>query len=197
MPLEISMGGGSGIGFLRFKPMENAWYRSSLDGGMEEFEWEHPVMIDIQNVQLGWLWLAQGVREWIPWPDNKQTPIPTDGEFKPGASLKFYSEKLFGEDDPVRELCTSTVGVVKFVQALYADTEIQFTKHKGEKVPVVEIDGSKSEKIGKGQTRIPQYTVKKWADRPDALKDADDSSASSVGNVDPQTSTDTDDDEEF
>jgi len=196
MPLDIPTGGGIGTGFIRFKPMENAWYRSSMDGDMEEFTWDSSVMIDIEKVELGWLWLAQGVREWIPWPENKQVEKPTDGEFKPAVSLKFYSKKLFGEEDAVRELCTSTVGVVKFVQALYADTEVQFTKHKGKKVPVVTISGSKSEKIGKGQTRIPQYTVEKFADRPDALKDDQDSSTPHVGTVEPQTST-VPDDEEF
>ena len=34
------------------------------------------------------------------------------------------------------------------------------------KLPVVEYKGSKMEKIGKGTTRIPQFAIVNWIDRP-------------------------------
>ncbi len=165
MPLNIPMGGGDGTAYIRFKPTENAWFMSGPDGP-QEFEFTSDVLIDIENVQLGWLHLGVGIREWEDWPDNKQTKKPDEGEFKAGAKLKLFSKKVFGDDDPVRELCTNQAGVIEFIKELYADAESKFQK---EKVPVVEMTGSKPVKIGKGSTRIPQYTINKFVDRPDEL----------------------------
>jgi len=185
MPLNLQIGG-EGSGFIRFKPTENAWFMSGPDGPTE-FEWSSPVVIDIENVELGWLYLGVGISEWEPWPNNVKTEKPAEGEFKVAAKVRFFSEKLFG-DDGVRELRSNQAGVMQFIQDLYADAEANFKKG----VPVGEITGSNPVKIGKGSTRIPQYLIKKFVDRPDALAN---------GHAEPDTgnanSADADDDDEF
>ncbi|HCX86589.1 MAG TPA: hypothetical protein DG761_01040 [Gammaproteobacteria bacterium] len=183
MPLNLQMGG-EGAAYIRFKPTENAWLMSGPDGPTE-FEFDDPVVIDIENVQLGWLHLGVGISEWEEWPNNVKTEKPAEGEFKVAAKVKFFSKKLFGENG-VRELRSNQAGVMQFIQDLYADAEANFNKG----VPVVEITGSNPVKIGKGSTRIPQYLIKKFVARPDALAN---------GHVEPEESesADADDDDEF
>ena len=188
MPLVIPTG--EGTGFIRFKPTENAWFMSGPDG-IQEFEWKTAVVVDVENAQLGYLLLAPGIRDWIEWPDNDRTKAEKpEGEYKTAVKVQFFSPKTFGDDDPVRELCTSTVGVVTFIQDLYAAAETKFK----EGVPVVDIDGSTPLKIGKGSTRVPQFTIKKFIDRPDELVF---SNGHDVGESDQPKATEPDDDDEF
>jgi len=188
MPLNLQMGG-EGSAYIRFKPTENAWFMSGPDGPTE-FEWSSSVVIDIENVELGWLYLGVGISEWEPWPDNIKTDRPTEGEFKVAAKIKLFSKKLFGEDG-VRELRSNQAGVMQFIQDLYADAEPNFQKG----VPVVEITGSNPVKIGKGSTRIPQHIIKKFVDRPDAL--ANGHAAPETGNTKADSADADDDDDEF
>ena len=188
MPLVIPRGTGDGVGFIRFKPTENAWFMSGPDG-IEEFEWTSDVLIDIEQVELGWLLLATGMRDWLPWEDKNTKEEKPEGDYKFGISVKFFSKKIFGEDDPIRELCTNTNGVVQFVEKLYADAETSFSKG----VPIVEFDGSTAMKIGKGATRVPQFTIKKFVKRPKELVNGLDTEAPKKQ----ETAESVDDDDEF
>lgn len=167
MPLQLG-GGGDGRPFIRFKPSINAWEMSS-EAGLVEFEWTSPAIFDVERIQLGWLLLGEGLREWQDWPDNKQTPKPDEREWKPGFVLQVYSKAMFGEE-PVREFSSSQTGAVEFIKKLYNSVENQFGSGQ---VPVVKITGAKAEKIGKGTTRIPLFEVAKFVARPAEL-DGDD-----------------------
>jgi hypothetical protein len=165
MPLQLPTGGDAKP-FIRFKPSLNAWEMSS-EAGAVEFAFDKPAVFDIQAIQLGWLLLAEGQREWQPWPNNKPTPKPADGEFKPGFELTVYSTTLF-DDEPVRTFSASGTGPTMFIQALYNECE-KHAEFAAGKSPVVQITGSKATKVGKGNTRVPQFTIVKWVDRPQAL----------------------------
>ena len=73
------------------------------------------VVVDIENIQLGWLKL-EGGRDWHPWPNNDPMKVakPSDAHGQ-GFSVMFYSTKLF-DDEPVRELSASGAGIRQFVQ---------------------------------------------------------------------------------
>lgn len=159
MPLAI--GGGEVRPFIRFKASINSWEMSTADG-IVEFDWSTPAVFDVEGIQLGWLHLAEGEREWHPWPDNKQIPRPDEKEWKAGFVVQVYSKALFG-DAPVREYSSSATGNVEFIKKLYNEAEAHFGK--GE-VPVVKITGAKAERIGKGNTRIPLFTIEKYVPRP-------------------------------
>jgi|TARA_Y100000310_G_scaffold79673_1_gene76323 hypothetical protein len=184
-PLVIPRGTGDGAGFIRFKPTENAWLTSGPDG-IEEFEWTSPVVIDIENVETGWLLLASGVRDWLPCADRANPDEKPEGDYKFGVCVKFFGPKLWGEDNPIRELCTSTVGVVQFVENLFSIAEAKFK----DGVPVVQIEGAKAIKIGKGSTRVPEFTIKKFVKRPEALLNGLD-----VGKKEQQKPTEPDDED--
>lgn len=166
MPLE-TLNSGGGAAFIRFSAELDQWSRSSQSGDLIDISWESPVVVDIENIQLGWLKLAGG-RDWIIWPDNDvklaQTLKPSD-EYKQGFNVKFYSSKLF-DDEPVRELSANGVGIFSFVKAVYDACEKDFGNGK---VPAIKITKSTPTRIGKGSTKIPNFEIVKWVDRPAEL----------------------------
>lgn len=168
MPLDFGNSGGGA--FIRFKASINSWEKSG-EGGAQEFTWTAPAIMDVENIQLGWLLLKEGQRDWQPWVGNKPTPQPGE-DYKRGFSMQVFSKTLFGEDDAVREFCTSASGCVEFAKELYNACEANFKKGQ---VPVVNITGSRAVKIGKGTTRVPTFDVVKWVGRPAELQaDSDD-----------------------
>jgi hypothetical protein len=167
MPLQISTGGNSKP-FIRFLPSLNAW-QLSTEAGKDEFAFDKPAVFDIQFVQLGWMHIDEGVYDWQPWPNNRPTAKPAEEGYKAGFMMNVYSTTMFG-DEPVREFASNGTGSVMFVQELFNACE-QAPEFAQGKSPVIQITGSKAIKVGKkgGATRIPQFTIVKWIDRPQAL----------------------------
>ena len=159
----------SGNAYIRFMVRDNEWVLSTATGDMQTVDMSSaPVVVDIENIQLGWLKL-EGGRDWLPWPNNdpQQVAKPSDAHNQ-GFSVMFYSTKLF-EDEPVRELSASGAGIRQFVMDLHEEAE----KAKGifgtGKVPAVKITSGKKVKMGKNDTRVPQFEIVKWINRPDEL----------------------------
>jgi len=166
MPLMFASGGG-GSPFIRFSVEDNEWTRSGADGGLTPIEWTSPVIIDIERIVQGWLKLAGG-RDWLPWDNNDPTSVPKPSdEHKQGFAVKFYSTKLF-DDEPVRELSSSGAGMIEFIKALYNACENEFGKGM---VPVVKMLPATKVRIGKGPSKIPQFEIVKWVERPAELDD--------------------------
>lgn len=169
MPLAIP-GGGDGRPFIRFQASVNSWQLSALDGKPAEFAFDKPSVFDIQNVQLGWMLLETGNRDWQPWPENEQQPKP-QGDYKAGFDVDVFSTAMFG-DEPVRSYSSNSTGNVMFIQELYNAAE-QAPEFAQGLSPVVQLNGSKAIKVGKGTTRIPQFTIVKWIARPAAFNSDD------------------------
>jgi len=141
-----------------------------LDGKPAEFAFDKPSVFDIQNVQLGWMLLETGNRDWQPWPENEQQPKP-QGDYKAGFDVDVFSTAMFG-DEPVRSYSSNSTGNVMFIQELYNAAE-QAPEFAQGLSPVVQLNGSKAIKVGKGTTRIPQFTIVKWIARPAAFNSDD------------------------
>ena len=157
--LNLSSGGGSG-NYIRFSPQANAW--TNQDGEIQLGK----VVFDIDNVTTGWLELGVGVRDWQPDAAlGKKGPQPT-ANHKRGFSVKFYSKAL-----GTVEWSSNGVGPNMGLEQLYKQCSEQHAANAG-KLPVVEYTGSRMEKIGKGTTRIPNFTLTNWIDRPAGM-DAD------------------------
>ena len=165
MPLALPSGGDAKP-YIRFSPSTNAWQISGDGGAPLEFDFDQPAVFDLQNVQLGWLLLETGNRDWKPWPNNTPQPKP-DGEYKTGFDVMVYSKTMFG-DEPVRSFSNNGTGNVMFVQDLYNAAE-QHSEFAQGLSPVVKITGSKGIKVGKGNTRVPQFEIVKWIPRPDVF----------------------------
>lgn len=169
MPLNVISGGG-GMPFLRFSIDDNEWGMSSQQGGdLIPIDWESPVLIDVENIDMGWLRLMGG-RDFQEWPrDDSGIHQPTE---KPGSDYKqafrvlFYSSKLF-DDEPVRELSSDRAGLLEFIRKLHDEAEPKFGKGQ---VPAVKMLKAMKVKLGKGNTKIPQFEIVGWKDRPEALE---------------------------
>lgn len=163
MPLAIP-GGGDAKPYIRFQASMNSWQMSVEDGGTEEFQFSEAVVVDIQNVQLGWLLLETGNRDWKPWPNNAPQSKPAEGEYKAGFEAQVYAKNIFGSE-PVRSYSSNSTGNVMFIQELYnaAESCPEFSQDMS---PVIKITGSKPLKVGKGNTRVPQFEIAKWIPRP-------------------------------
>ena len=166
MPLQFIQETG-GNAFVRYMVRDDEWHMSSPTG-MEKIDMSSAaVVVDIENIQLGWLKL-EGGRDWLPWPKNdpNQVAKPSDAHNQ-GFSVMFYSTKLFA-DEPVRELSASGAGIRQFVMDLYEEAEKAKEFGSG-KVPAVKITSGKKVKMGKNDSRVPQFEILKWINRPEDL----------------------------
>lgn len=164
MPLKLP--GAESAPFLRYGASINSWQISDADGKPVEIPFDKPAAFDIKNIQLGWMWIAEGQYEWRPWPNNEQQPKPAEGDWKAGFSMEVFSTQ-FG-DEHLREFNSSATGSVMFIQDLYNEAE-QHPEFEEGKTPVIKITGSTPKKVGKGNTRIPKFEILKWVPRPEAF----------------------------
>ena len=85
--LNLSSSGGSG-NYIRFMPSANAW----LNNAKEEIQLKK-VVFDIDNVQTGWMLLAEGARDWQPDAALGQKGKQPTPDHKRGFSVKFYNKE--------------------------------------------------------------------------------------------------------
>lgn len=152
--LNLSSGGGN-ANFLRFSPQANAWTNS--EGVEVELK---KVVFDIDNVKTGWLLLGAGVRDWQPDVALGRKGAQPTPEHKRGFEVTFYNKEI-----GTASWSSNGVGPNMGLETLYTTCAAQREANAG-KLPVVEYKGSRMEKIGKGTTRIPQFAVVQWIDRP-------------------------------
>ena len=159
--LNLSSGGGNG-NYIRFSPQANAW-TNNLG---EEIQLGK-VVFDIDGVQTGWLELGVGVRDWQADSElGKKGPQPTPGH-KRGFIITLYNRTIGS-----CEWSSSGVGPNMGLEKLYTECAGQRAANVG-KLPVLEYTGSKLEKIGKGTTRIPNFTIVSWIERPAGMDKSD------------------------
>ena len=158
--LNLSSGGGSG-NYIRFSPQANAW----TNNNNEEITLKK-VVFDIDNIKTGWLLLGVGVRDWVQ--DDavgKKGPQPSP-EHRRGFDITLYNKEI-----GAAAFSSNGVGNNIALETMYKACAAEREANPG-KLPVLEYQGSKAEKIGKGTTRIPIFVLKGWVARPAGL-DAD------------------------
>ena len=159
--LNLSSGGGNG-NYIRFSPQANAW-TNNLG---EEIQLSK-VVFDIDGVQTGWLELGVGVRDWQADSElGRKGPQPTPNH-KRGFIITFYNKTI-----GTVEFSSSGVGPNMGLEKLYLECAAQRAANPN-KLPVLEYTGSKLEKIGKGTTRIPNFTIVSWIDKPAGMGQSD------------------------
>ena len=68
---------------------------------------------------------------------------------------------MFGQEIGLRTWSTTTTGSNIGFEKLYEEIHAQMGEQDG-KYPVVEYSGSEAIKVGKGNTRVPQFKIVKW-----------------------------------
>jgi hypothetical protein len=158
MNLNLSNSGGSG-NYIRFSPQANAW--SNQDG---EFQLEKFVF-DYENLQTGWMLIATGVFEFQPDESLGRKSAQPSPEHKRGFKATFFNKTM-----GLAEFSANGAGANMGLEGLWKQVQAQSADNAG-KLPVVEYTGSRPEKVGKGSTRVPEFTVTGWVARPAAMQE--------------------------
>lgn len=152
--LNLSSSGGSG-NYIRFMPSANAW----LNKDKAEFT-PKKMVVDTDSLQTGWMHLGEGVRDWQPDASLGKKGAQPSADHKRGFSIRFYNKEM-----GVAEWSANGTGPNMGLEKLWKAISDGQPANAG-KYPVIEYTGSTLEKIGKGTTRIPNFNVVSWIDRP-------------------------------
>ena len=157
----LNLSNGNGGAYIRFMAHTMAWEDSDKKAMTID-----TMVMDLESVRTGWLLLAVGQRDWV-----EDATVGVKGK-QPAPEYKYgFSVKLFSKPTGVVEWCANGVGVTKGFQAIYNACDKAADANPG-KVPVIKYEGATPLKIGKGNTAIPNFSLKNWINRPTAL-DAD------------------------
>ena len=153
--LNLSNNNGSGNSYIRFAPQANAW--TNRDG--EEIQLKKVVM-DLDSVQTGWLMIAAGMRDWQPDETlGAKSQSPGEG-YKRGFVVTLYSKEL-----GLVDWSANAYGPCKGFEKIYSEAAKAAGDNDG-KLPVIEYVNSTAEKVGKGNTRVPNFKLAGWVARP-------------------------------
>lgn len=203
MPIEFgNEGGGTSLPWVRHMIEENVWLVNDPEG-MDNVrlktsagEMEHGCLIDVANIQLGWLKISSGGRDFIAWPNNDakaiarpEEKVMSFGELKPAYQRAFqvmmYSPSNFVDGDrplaPLRVWSSSSAGHRVFVEQLYAAAEQ--SENFGKQVPVVQIGKAVYTKEYGGPTKVHEFEIAQWMDAPPELAAAEFPSSKSAASV--------------
>jgi hypothetical protein len=146
--------------WVSYKPQKDEWVYN--DGEVED---NNPSFIfDFLNIKAGWGKLQAGSPPEYHWWANRniKEPQPSE-EHKKALSVDLYfnSEHMKG----VYSWTTNANGPVTGILAIYAQIFEEMKAHV-DKLPVLKYVGSEEKKFSVGSTRIPQFEIAKWVDRP-------------------------------
>jgi hypothetical protein len=162
MPLDL---GGGDFNDIRWMAQDRTWRADGEDINLKQ------AVFDLENIKTGWVSFQQGTAPEVEWDNGAKGPRPhTDAEWKRGFEVEVYAPKTFGDEAP-RTFMTSATGACMGLQALYVEYEEQREANEG-KVPLCKFSGGEAIKVGKGSTSVPQLTISKWIERPEALKNS-------------------------
>lgn len=128
-------------------------------------------VMDLENIEVGWLLFAAGVAPQLTLVKLGQTlPARPSDQHKQGFRMLMKLGKSSGGD--VREIAATSKAVLGAVDELHTAYEAQKAANPG-KLPVVALTGSKAiVSTGKGQSSTnyaPIFEIQKWVDRPAEL----------------------------
>jgi hypothetical protein len=146
--------------WVSYKPQKDEWVYN--DGEVED---ANPTFIfDFLNVKAGWGKIQKGAPpEYVWWANrNIKEPQPSE-EHKKALSVDLYfnTDHMKG----VHAWTTNAYGAVTGILTIYAQIFEEMKAHI-DKLPVLKYVGSEEKKFSVGSTRIPQFEIVKWVDRP-------------------------------
>ena len=143
-----------------YKPQKDEWVYN--DGEVEE---TNPSFIfDYVNIKAGWGKIQAGSPPEYHWWANTNIKEPQPSEdFKKALSVDLYfnSEHMKGVYSWTTNANGPVTGILEIYSKIFAEKE-----GRGEKLPVLKYVGSEEKKFSVGSTKIPQFEIAKWVDRP-------------------------------
>lgn len=151
----LGLSGGSGK-YIRFQPSINAWIFDKEELALKK------VLFDLDSVKTGWGLMMEGqAPTWVWDAGLGQRAMKPEGDFKRGFSVRMY----LGPQRGWAEWSSTGTGPCMGFEALYDAASKDYDPSAGTAL-VVTYTGSRAEKIGKGNTRVPLFEISGWADKP-------------------------------
>ena len=153
----------------RYSPQANMLTIAGEDGKPRELSFVgKSFAMDPENGSTGWLLIAEGTRDWKPFPIDSVAPPSPGPNYKRAFSILVQAPKLFGSPE-AHEMCSSTGAHMSFCERLFNEAEPNFGKGN---VPIVKITEAEAIKIGKGKSRELKFEIVKWVPRPAEIVEA-------------------------
>jgi hypothetical protein len=159
----------SGSLFIKFLASSNAWEENKTEFEMRDCK----IVFDMDSVKTGWIkFIEKGTPPDKVWAEKAGAKLPSPGE---GYKLAFSIELTLNDERRIWESCGT--GAVMGLDAIY--DEMAQTR-EGDKLPLCRYTKSEAVKIGLGTTRIPQFEIVEWVERPIALSSVDDAQSAAA-----------------
>lgn len=151
----LGLSGGGGGAYIRFMPSANSWML-----GKDEITLKK-VYFDLDTVKAGWGLMAEGqAPQWV-WDEALGKPAVKPGDdYRRGFSVKVY----LGPDKGWAEWSSTGTGPCMGFDEFYV-AAIQLQRAANQ-VVVANYTGSTAKKVGKGNTRVPNFEVAGVVERP-------------------------------
>ncbi len=177
MTFSLGLGGGGGGNYIRFSPSINSWQL-----GKEEIELKK-LVFDLDSIRTGWGLMAEGqAPQWV-WDDRVgQRSVKPEGDFKRGFSVRVW----LGPDRGWAEWSSTGTGPCMGFEAMAGDAMSEKANNPGKCVAAA-YKGSTPAKVGKGSTRVPNFEILGWIDRPAAGDDDEAPAPSTTRSAPPST----------
>lgn len=142
--------------YFRFKPSINQWL---VDG--EEIDFKG-MGVDPDSLKTGWGKIAEGVApEWA-WDERAGVKgKQPDPDYKRGFSVMVYIK-----DYGWREWTSTGSGPKMGLEAVWPAIHNAAASNAG-KMAMLACHGSKAQAVGKGQTRVPEFELVGWKEKPE------------------------------
>lgn len=155
--------------FIKFMPSANAWSEGKTEFEMKDVK----IVFDMDSVKTGWMkWGEDGAAPDKVWAEKAGAKLASPGD---GYKLAFQIELTLDDERRIWE--SNGTGPVMGLDAIY--DEMAQTR-EGDKLPLCQYTGSTPAKIGKGSTRIPEFKIVEWVERPIALSSVDDAQSAAA-----------------
>lgn len=155
--------------FIKFLASSNAWEENHTEFEMRDVK----IVFDMDSVKTGWMRFAE--KSSPPdkvWAEKAGAKLPSPGE---GYKLAFSIELTLNDERRIWESCGT--GAVMGLDAIYDEMA---QNREGDKLPLCRYTKSEAVKIGMGTTRIPQFEIVEWVERPIALSSVDDAQSAAA-----------------
>ncbi len=147
--------------YFRFKPSVNAWY---VDGDEIEFK---GMGIDPDSLKTGWGKIMEGQAPEWQWDERPGVKSrQPDPDFKRG-----FSVMVFISGHGWREWTSTGSGPKMGLEAVWPAVH-NGAASNADKMAMVAFNGAKAVAIGKGTTRVPEFELKGWKDKPEEAQPA-------------------------
>lgn len=148
--------------WIAYKPQNDEWVYN--DGEVSEKAMS-AFIFDHENIKAGWGKVQAGAPPEYKWRANNNVPEPQPGEdYKKAMSVDLYfnTEHMQG----VYSWTTNAYGPVQGIYDLYAEIYKEAANNP-DKLAVAKYIGNETKKFTVGSTKIPQFEIIKWVDRPE------------------------------